>query len=94
MTYLFNCSAIYKCKDSYDFVGGDMPIGSAMPIGSIVPIAGIVPKQMLQVKEERKLWFTFKWLVIHTSCRSESSYLLGHLDKILDLGLSQPYTSF
>ena len=37
-----------------------MPIGSAMPIGSIVPIAGIVPKQMLQVKEERKLWFTFK----------------------------------
>ena len=43
MTYLFNCSAIYKCKDSYDFVGGDMPIGSAMPIGSIVPVAGIVP---------------------------------------------------
>ena len=54
MTYLFNCSAIYKCKDSYDFVGGDMPIGSAMPI------AGIVPKQMLQVKEERRLWLTFK----------------------------------
>ena len=52
MTYLFNYSAIYKCKDSYDFVGGDMPIGSAMPIGSIVPTAGIVPKQMLQVKEE------------------------------------------
>ena len=51
MTYLFNCSAIYKCKDSYDFVGGDMPIGS------IVPIAG---KQMLQVKEERRLWLTFK----------------------------------
>ena len=37
-----------------------MPIGSAMPIGSIVPIAGIVPKQMLQVKEERRLWLTFK----------------------------------
>ena len=49
MTYLFNCSAIYKFKDSYDFVG------SAMPIGSIVPIAGIVPMQMLQVKEERRL---------------------------------------
>ena len=55
MTYLFNCSAIYKWKDSYDFVGGDKPIGSAMPIDSIVPVAGIVPKQMLHVKEERKL---------------------------------------
>ena len=45
MTYLFNCSAIYKCKDSYDFVGGDMPIGS---------IESILEGRIIRISRRRK----------------------------------------